>query len=428
MKHTTDPNLRSFVDVPSDNHFPIQNLPYGVFMRKSQQDFPRIGVAIGALVLDLRVLEDANLFDQTEIQGTNVFSSYNLNEFMSLGKSAWISARERISNLLEDKPGPLRDDDELRISALIPIEDVIMLMPFDVPNYTDFYSSRYHAQNVGTMFRGPDNALMENWLHLPVAYHGRASSVIISGVDIHRPLGQSKPQNADKPLFGPSKLLDFEFEMGIVIGTGNELGEPISIDNAKDHIFGFVILNDWSARDIQGWEYQPLGPFNAKNFATSISPWVVPFEALKPFVIPAENQDPPVLDYLAEKDRYMYDVILETYLKPENSDQHKIMSSNMKYLYWSINQMIVHHTITGCNMQTGDLLGTGTISGPEKFQRACMLELTWRGSEPIDLPSGESRKFLEDGDTVVMTAFCQAESYKIGFGEVFAKIMPAHDY
>lgn len=427
MRNTTDPNLRSFINVPKDHHFPIQNLPYGVFTRKNSDELPRIGVAIGDFVLDLSVLETHKLFEGTPVDGTGVFSSPSLNEFMHLGKATWQATRIRLSELLEDVPGPLRDNPELQAQAFVPKSEVLLLLPVEITDYTDFYASKHHAFNVGTMFRGPENALMDNWVHLPVGYHGRASSVIVSGVDIHRPKGQIKPVDADQPIHAPSRLLDFEFEMGAFVGVGNKIGEPISIEEAKDHIFGLVIINDWSARDIQGWEYRPLGPFNAKNFATSISPWVVPMEALEPFLIEAPDMDPQPLEYLNEKSRKLLDVTLETSLQSSKMETpHKIMRSNMKYLYWTFNQMLAHHSSTGCNMQVGDLLGSGTISGPNKSERACLLELTWRGAEPLELPNGETRKFLEDGDTVIMEAFAQNDEFTIGFGEVRTTIMPAH--
>lgn len=413
--------LRSFVKYDTHHPFPIQNLPYGVFSTKTKS--PRCGVAIGDFVLDLQVIEETGLL--SDVLEKKVFSQPYLNAFMAEGKPTWSNVRKRLIELLEDKPGPLRDDADLRERALEPQSEVLMHLPFKVSEFTDFYASIYHATNVGTIIRGAENALQDNWLHLPVGYHGRASSVILSGTDIHRPQGQVRPAGHEEPFFSPSRFLDFEFEMGFVVGTGNELGKPIPVKEALDHIFGLVILNDWSARDIQGWEYRPLGPFTAKNFATSISPWVVTIEALMPFRTEREKQVPEPMDYLKSGSEACFDINLETYLQTkEMKEPVPIMKSNFKYLYWTIDQMLAHHSVTGCNMQTGDLCGTGTISGPTKESRACLLEQTWRGKEPLELPNGETRRALEDYDTVVMTAFAENEKYRIGFGEVRTKILP----
>ncbi len=421
MDETHYPNLTSFVKYPKFHPFPIQNLPYGVFEHNGTM---HVGTAIGDYVLDLTHLEEINLLESPD--QTFLFDFPSLNKFMSKGRSTWKAVRAQISNLLRDKPGSLADDKNLQEEVLLPMDKVTMHLPFEIKEYTDFYASIYHATNVGTIIRGPENALQPNWLHLPVGYHGRASSVILGGKDIHRPKGQIKPRDADKPYHGPTNFLDFEFEMGFVVGVGNELGKPIPVEKAKDHIFGLVILNDWSARDIQGWEYVPLGPFTAKNFATSISPWVVTLDALDPFRTEKERQEPQPLPYLQNGEGTAYDIVLQTFIQTEQmKNPHKIMESNFKYLYWNIDQMLAHHTVTGCNMRPGDLCGTGTISGPTKESRACMLELTWRGSEPLQLPSGEERKALHDGDTIIMTAFAQNQHYRIGFGEVRTKILPA---
>jgi fumarylacetoacetase len=299
-------------------------------------------------------------------------------------------------------------------------------MPCLIPNYTDFYSSREHATNVGIMMRGADNALMPNWLHLPVAYHGRASSIVISGTDIVRPHGQTKADDAAAPTFGPSRSLDFELELGLLIGQGNDLGKPISTAQAPEHVFGMVLVNDWSARDVQKWEYQPLGPFLAKNFATSISPWVVTLDALEPFRIAGPKQDPEPLPYLRCQGNWSYDIQLEIWLQTAKmSAPVKISATNAKYLYWNICQQIAHHTVNGCNLQTGDLLASGTISGPTPDSLGSMLELAWKGTRPIQLPNGETRVFLQDGDRVTMTGYCQGDGYRIGFGEVTGTVLPA---
>ena len=302
-----------------------------------------------------------------------------------------------------------------------------MQLPSRIGDYTDFYSSYHHAHNVGTMLRGPENALMPNWKWLPVAYHGRASSIVVSGTDVGRPSGQIKAPDLSAPVFGSTKSLDYELEMAFLIGPGNSLGKPVPIDRAIDHIFGFVLMNDWSARDIQAWEYQPLGPFLAKNFCTSISPWVVMLEALEPFRKPLPRQDPEPLPYLQQKDDFTFNIQLEAQLKTSSMDApHTITRTNFQNLYWSIAQQLAHHTINGCNLQPGDLLSSGTISGPAEESRGCMLELTWRGANPLELPNGETRKWLEDGDALRITGWCQGDGYRVGFGEVSGDILPAH--
>lgn len=423
-----DSSFRSFVDVPEDSHFPIQNLPYGIFSTDSNW-VPRVAVAIGDFVLDLSEIHKAGLFSKTSFAEVNVFDNPNLNSFMELGRDAWTEARSRISELLSDGCTELRDNAELRNIALIPQKDITLHLPVQIGDYTDFYASRNHATNIGIMLRGKDNALQPNYLHLPVGYHGRASSIVVSGTDIHRPLGQTNPTDQPKPVFGPSKLVDFELEMGFFVGTGNELGQPVSTSEARNQIFGMVLSNDWSARDIQKWEYVPLGPFLSKNFATSISPWVVTLDALQPFMTDGPVQDPEPLPYLKEEGVNSYDINLEVSIQsPDMDEPQTITKSNMKYLYWSIFQQMAHHTISGCNMNTGDMLATGTISGEQKEERGCMMELTWRGSEPIELSNGEQRKFIQDHDEIKMTGYAQGDGFRIGFGEVKGKILPAIDY
>lgn len=425
MDNTNDPKLKSFIDVTPDSHFPVQNLPYGVFKRKSGGE-PRVGVAIGDQVLDLSVLEDNKLVGGPILKGTNLFSQPSLNKFLALGQRAWRETRATISHLLQSDVPTLRDNKALRDRALVKMNEVDLLLPVEIGDYTDFYSSKEHATNVGSMFRDPNNALLPNWKWLPVGYHGRASSVVVSGSNIHRPKGQSKLDDSDKPQFGPCKLLDFELEMGYFVGPGNQLGEPISIDNAANHIFGMVLVNDWSARDIQKWEYVPLGPFLAKNFATSISPWVITMDALEPFCIAGPKQNPEPLPYLKNKGDWSYDIQLEVHLKNEKMDKpQRICRSNFKFMYWNICQQLAHHTITGCNVRPGDLMASGTISGPTPDSYGSMLELAWRGTKPIKLANGEERKFILDGDTVIMTGWCEGDGYKVGFGEVEGKILPA---
>lgn len=417
--------MKSFIKVDPESHFPIQNLPYGVFRPRSGGD-PRIGVAIGDYVLDLAALAAAGYFTAISLADQKIFNQPSLNAFMALGREVWREVRGRIQHLLSEDEPTLRDNTELRKLALMHQRDVEMLLPAQIGDYTDFYASKEHATNVGMMFRGKENALMPNWTHLPVGYHGRASSVVLSGTDVRRPNGQMKPADAVSPLFGPCLQLDFELEIGWFIGPGNEMGKPVSIENAEEQIFGLVLVNDWSARDIQSWEYQPLGPFLAKNFATSISPWVVPFDALKPFRVAGPKQDPAPLPYLQATGSGAFDIHLEVFLQGERmTERHRITASNFRYLYWSMAQQIAHHTVGGCNLRPGDLLASGTISGPEKETRGSLLELTWRGTEPILIGNGEKRVWLEDGDQLTITGWCQGEGYRIGFGEVTGRVLPA---
>jgi fumarylacetoacetase len=424
MIPANDPGLRSFVPVADDSHFPIQNLPYGAFTRGGERQ-PHVGVAIGDQVLDLTVLEERGHLRVANTSGP-VFAGGTLNAFLSLGRSAWSATRSAISQLLRIDQPTLRDNSALRAAVLVPQADVTMHLPAAVGDYTDFYSSREHATNVGTMLRGADKALMPNWLHLPVAYHGRSSSLVVSGTDIRRPKGQAKPDTAPAPLFGPSKSLDFELETGVFVGPGNTLGTPIGIGQAEDHLFGMVLVNDWSARDIQAWEYVPLGPFLAKNFATSISPWIVPLEALEPFRTTGPVQDPEPLPYLKQSGPHAFDIRLEARLQTTGMDwPQTISTTNFKHLYWSMAQQLAHHTVNGCNLRPGDLLASGTVSGPTPDSLGCLLELTWRGARPLTLSSGEQRTFLQDGDRLSLTGWCQGKGYRVGFGEVTGKILPA---
>jgi fumarylacetoacetase len=424
MNPTTDPALRSWVPVAADSDFPIQNLPLGIFRRPGEP--PRAGAAIGEHVLDLAILETHGFFNGPILRQHRVFGEPVLNAFLALGRPAWSEARATISRLLRADEPTLRDQPALRERALLTMRDVQILLPVRIGDYTDFYSSREHATNVGTMLRGAANALQPNWLHLPVAYHGRASSVVVSGTDLHRPLGQTKPESAPAPLFGPSRSVDFELEVGAVVGPGNELGQPIPITKALDHIFGLVLVNDWSARDIQGWEYVPLGPFLAKNFGTSVSPWIVSLEALEPFRTSGPAQDPEPLPYLRTSGPMTYDIQLEVLLQGEKMDRpQRICLSNFKHLYWNLAQQVAHHTINGCNLQPGDLLASGTISGLTPDSYGSMLELSWRGSKPLTLSGGEQRTFLQDGDRVTMRGWCQGQGYRVGFGEVTGRILAA---
>lgn len=419
----------AFLDLPADSGFGLHNLPYGVF---STADDPakRVGVRLGDRVVDLAYLETHGLIAVPGAGRAPVFHG-TLNAFMALGRDAWDSVRGRLQDLLRaDGPDDFRASETHRSAGMHALSDVTMHLPAEIGDYTDFYSSRQHATNVGTMFRGPENALMPNWLHLPVGYHGRASSVVVSGTEVVRPKGQQKPEDAD-PVFGPSKLLDIELELGFFVGPGNELGTPISIDDARDHIFGFVLVNDWSARDIQKWEYVPLGPFLGKSFATSISPWVVPTAALDPFRVAGEPQDasagnPDPLPYLRQSGERSLDIELAVKLKTAQMDEAETVArSNAKYLYWSPEQQLAHHTVNGCNARPGDLMASGTISGETEDSYGSFLELTWRGSRPIELPSGETRTFLADGDSVVLAGVAVRDGVRISFGEVEGTIAPA---
>eukprot|EP00795_Rhopilema_esculentum_P013347 gene13347-4197_t len=396
----------SFINVPADSHFPIQNLPYGIF---STQDNPkhRIGVAIGDQVLDLSVIKDV-FSGPALVNHQSVFDQPTLNAFMGLGKAAWTEARQTLQRILSANEGYLRDNADLRSRCLVPQSSVQMHLPAEIGDYTDFYSSRPHATNVGTMFRGKDNALMPNWLYLPVGYHGRASSVVISGTPVRRPCGQSRADDTKPPSFGPCKIMDFELEM------------------ADEHIFGMVLMNDWSARDIQKWEYVPLGPFTAKNFATTVSPWVVTMDALAPFALKNAPQDPEPFDYLKHDDPYTFNVNLEVGIQGDDmSSPATVCKSNLQNMYWTAKQQLAHHTVTGCNVRPGDLLASGTISGEDPTSFGSLLELSWRGSKTLDLGNGKTRKFLQDGDTVVMTGYAQGDGYRVGFGECTGKVQPA---
>jgi fumarylacetoacetase len=422
MPHPNDPSLRSFIPVDPTSDFPIQNLPYGVFSSKDGLA-PRVGVAIGDYVLDLWELEQNSRLD---VGPLGIFAGPTLNPFMALGQKVWSQTRARISELLRHDHPELRENDELRERALVPMANAKLHMPIAVSGYTDFYSSKEHATNVGVMFRGKDSALQPNWLHMPIGYNGRASTVVVSGTKVRRPHGQLKPPNVEVPSFGPCKRLDFELEMGVVIGQPSPMGEMLSESRAEKMIFGFVLLNDWSARDIQQWEYVPLGPFQAKAFATSISPWIVTREALEPFRRHGPEQDPMPLPYLRQTQPNNYDLTLDVSLRaaPMN-DGLRICRTNFKYMYWSSVQQLVHHASSGCAMNVGDLLGSGTISGPEKSQRGSLLEISWNGTEPLEFVGGVKRAFLEDGDSLVMRGWCQGDGYRVGFGEVEGTILPA---
>ncbi|KAL8208680.1 hypothetical protein R6Q57_008092 [Mikania cordata] len=418
--------LKAFVEVKPDSHFSIHNLPYGVFKHVGGAiTTPRPGVAIGDYVLDLSSIHSAGLFDGPLISNSDCFHQPNLNKFLELGRPAWKEARATLQKLLSSAEPALQNNASLRQKALLPMDEVEMLLPIAIGDYTDFFSSLHHAKNCGTIFRGPENPVNPNWFHLPIAYHGRASSIVISGTDIIRPRGQGHPSANSPPYFGPSRKLDFELEMAAVVGPGNELGKPIDVNEAADHIFGAALMNDWSARDIQAWEYVPLGPFLGKSFGTTISPWIVTLDALEQFACDAPNQIPLPLPYLAEKVSKNYDISLEVRIKPAGQEESfTVTRSNFKHLYWTLTQQLAHHTVNGCNLRPGDLLGTGTISGPEPDSYGCLLELTWNGTKELSLGK-TTRKFLEDGDEVIISGCCKGNGYNVGFGTCSGKIIPS---
>ena len=422
MIKANDPSRKSWVAVEADSDFSIQNIPFGIF--KTSALSPRVATAIGDQVLDLSILHEVGLLEGLGLP-SGIFSKSTLNDFMELGKATTRKVRDRISDLLEEGNAELKDNEKLKSTVFHDIDAVEMLMPVRVPNYTDFYSSEQHAFNVGTMFRGPENALMPNWKHIPVGYHGRASSIVVSGTPFHRPKGQTKADDADVPSFGPCRLLDFELEMAYITCKENALGDAVSTKEAEDYIFGFVMLNDWSARDIQKWEYVPLGPFLAKNFASHVSPWIVTMDALEPFMVEGPDQDPEVLPYLKYDKPTHFDVKLQVGIQPEAGEEQVVTNSNFKHMYWNVRQQLAHHTVNGCNMQVGDMYGSGTISGPDESAYGSMLELSWRGSKPIPMKDGSERKFIQDGDTVIMRGHAEKDGVRVGFGEVKAKVLPA---
>lgn len=420
MNKANDPKLKSWVEVPDKSDFPIQNLPFGIF--QTQYLSAVAGVAIGNHVLDLVYLHENGYFDGLGLP-PGIFNQPHLNSFIGLGRKKAGEVRERVSEILRHDNDELKNNVAAREIALISMEEVQMRMPVQVPNYTDFYSSIEHATNVGSMFRDPKNALLPNWRHIPIGYHGRASSIVISGTDIHRPKGQTKAPEAEFPSFGPSKKLDFELEMAFITCTNTDLGKPVSVSEAENHIFGMVLFNDWSARDIQTWEYVPLGPFLAKNFGSTISPWIVTMDALEPFKVNGPEQEPKVLPYLKSNGPQNYDINLEVSLSTE-SGKTVISKSNFKYMYWNMCQQLAHHTVNGCNLQVGDMYASGTISGHEKDSYGSMLELSWNGKNPIKLSDGTQRTFIEDGDTIVMRGYADKNGVRIGFGDCSGKILP----
>ena len=417
-----DPNRKSWINVPENCDFPIQNIPFGVFITK--EDVITIGTRIGNCAIDMGALQQLGYFEGIELTD-DMFMQDTLNDFISDGKKTWRLVRNRLAELFDENNPKLRDNKEHREVVIFKVEDIEMLLPVQIGDYTDFYSSKEHATNVGKMFRDPENALLPNWLHIPVGYHGRSSTIVPSGIPVHRPYGQTLPNGETTPVFGPSRLVDFELETAFITTDANLMGEPIPVEEAEEHIFGMVLFNDWSARDIQKWEYVPLGPFLAKNFASSISPWIVTMDALEPFRVKGPEQSPEPLPYLQQKGAKAFDINLEVAIQPENEVETVVSRSNFKYMYWSMAQQLAHHTINGCRVNSGDMMGSGTISGPTEDSFGSMLELSWGGQKPLKMNDGSERKFINDNDTVIIRGYCQKDNLRIGFGEVSSKLLPA---
>lgn len=416
-----NPDRKSWLEIPQNSDFPIQNIPFGVFLTK--ENVVTVGSRIGNFAIDLGALQQLGYFEGIELTD-DVFMQDTLNDFISDGKKTWRLVRNRIAEIFDAENSALRDNKKHRDVVIFKMEDVEMQLPVFIGDYTDFFSSREHATNTGKMFRDPANALLPNWLHIPVGYHGRSSTIVPSGIPVHRPMGQTMPADATAPVFGPSKLVDFELETAFITTDANIMGENIPVDEAEEYIFGMVLLNDWSARDIQKWEYVPLGPFLAKNFASSISPWIVTMDALEPFRCASPKQEPTPLPYLQQSGDHAFDINLEVAIAPEKVEELVISKTNLKYMYWTMSQQLAHHTINGCRINSGDMMGSGTISGPTEDSFGSMLELTWGGKNPIKMNDGSERKFINDGDTVIMRGYCQNDEIRIGFGEVSSRLLP----
>ena len=424
MIKANNPSLQSWLKVPRNSDFPIQNIPFGIFKPKNRTT-PRVGTRIGNHVIDLAVIADKGYFKDAGISSNEVFHQPVLNDFISLGKLVWQPVRDQISAMFDKQNEEIWNTEDFKEDVLYDVKEVEMLLPVRITDYTDFYSSIEHATNVGTMFRDPDNALLPNWRHLPVGYHGRASSIVASGANIHRPVGQTKSNDDASPVLEATRQLDFELEMAFVVGKSTELGDRVPLSRAEEHIFGLVLFNDLSARDIQKWEYVPLGPFLAKNFGSVVSPWIVTLDALEPFRVDGPQQEPKVLPYLQFSGTMNFDVNLEVLIETNDFPAHTVCLSNFKYMYWNIFQQLAHHTINGCNINVGDMYASGTLSGPEPEQYGSMLELSWRGTRPLTMPDGTQRKFINDNDTIILRAHAEKDGVRIGFGESRTTILPA---
>ncbi|MDA8650872.1 fumarylacetoacetase [Flavobacteriaceae bacterium] len=417
-----DPSKKTWLNVPAGSDFPIQNIPFGVFL--TRDDVITIGTRIGDTAIDLGALHQLGYFDGIELTD-DIFLQDSLNDFIADGRKTWRLVRNRISDIFLESNPALRDHSAHKKTVLFGLDEIEMQLPVDVGDYTDFYASKEHATNVGSLFRDPENALLPNWLHIPIGYHGRSSSIVPSGTPIRRPNGQVAPKEGNGPGFGPTKLLDFELEMAFITTAANDLGKPIPIEETAEYIFGLVLFNDWSARDIQGWEYVPLGPFLGKNFASTISPWIVTLDALNSFRVSGPKQDPTPLPYLQQEGAHNYDIHLQASIKPHGGEESLVCHSNFKYMYWSMAQQLAHHTVNGCNVRSGDMMGSGTISGPTPDSYGSMLELSWKGQRPLTLSDGTKRAFINDGDTVIMRGYCENDQVRIGFGECTGEVLPA---
>lgn len=419
-----DASRTTWLEVPENSDFPIQNIPFGVFL--TRDDIITIGTRIGDTAIDLGALHQLGYFDGIDLTD-DIFLQDSLNDFIADGRKTWRLVRNRVSELFMTDNPRLRDHAQHREQVLFSLDEIEMQLPVDVGDYTDFYASKEHATNVGSLFRDPENALLPNWLRIPIGYHGRSSSIVPSGTPIRRPVGQTKPGEDGVPGFGPSKLLDFELEMAFITTASNDLGKHIPIAEAEEYIFGLVLFNDWSARDIQAWEYVPLGPFLGKNFASTISPWIVTLDALEPFRTQGPAQDPQPLPYLQQSGAKNFDIALEAIIQTPDQTENVVCRSNFKYMYWSMAQQLTHHTVGGCNIRSGDMMGSGTISGPTPDSYGSMLELSWRGQKPLQMADGTERKFINDGDNVILRGYCQKDGLRIGFGDCSGAVLPARE-
>jgi fumarylacetoacetase len=420
-----NPDRTSWLHVGKNSDFPIQNIPFGVFL--TRDDIITIGTRIGDTAIDLGALHQLGYFDGIPLTD-DIFLQDTLNDFIADGRKTWRAVRNRIAQIFDSNNTTLKNNTKQKEIVLFRLDEIEMQLPVQIGDYTDFYSSIEHATNVGSMFRDPENALLPNWLHIPVGYHGRSSSIITSGIPVHRPQGQTLPIGSDTPVFGPSNAVDFELEMAFITTDANDLGEPIPIAEAEEYIFGLVLFNDWSARDIQKWEYVPLGPFLAKNFASSISPWIVTLDALEPFRVESPKPLKPQLPYLQYKGKKSYDINLEVAIRPQGAKETIVSKSNFKYMYWNMVQQLAHHTVNGCPINSGDMMGSGTISGATPDSYGSMLELTWKGEKPLTMKDGSERKFINDHDTVIMRGHCEKDGTRIGFGEVSTQLLPIYSH
>ncbi|OYX27256.1 MAG: fumarylacetoacetase [Flavobacteriales bacterium 32-35-8] len=416
-----NPDRKSWLHVDKNSDFPIQNIPFGVFL--TRDDIITIGTRIGDTAIDLGALHQLGYFDDIPLTD-DIFLQDTLNDFIADGRKTWRAVRNKVAEIFDVNNKTLKNNVKHKEIVLFRLDEIEMQMPVQVGDYTDFHSSIDHATNIGAMVRDFDNALLPNWLHIPVAYHGRSSSIIPSGISVHRPQGQTFPDGATEPVFGPSKAVDFELEMAFITTVANDLGEPIPADETEEYIFGLVLLNDWSARDIQKWEYLPLGPFLSKNFASSISPWIVTLDALEPFRVEGPKPIKPQLSYLHYTGKKSFDINLEVAIQPKNAKETIVTKTNFKHMYWNMSQQLAHHTINGCPINSGDLMGSGTISGPTPDSYGSMLELTWGGEKPMKMKDGSERTFINDNDTVIMRGYCEKDGTRIGFGEVSSQLLP----